>query len=97
MGGFVNASPGHEPLLIGLGAFWNSWENFRINQNVGPQQGEVDTNDHRHLFGAVQYTLWERLMLKVVVAHSSNSVRHFNAGIYTNEALSLRFRSQLLF
>lgn len=97
VGGFVNASPGHEPLLIGLGAFWNSWENFRINQNVGPQQGEVDTNDHRHLFGAVQYTLWERLMLKIVVAHSSNSVRHFNAGIYTNEALSLRFRSQLLF
>lgn len=57
----------------------------------------VDTNAQRLMFGAVQYTLWERLLLKLVVSHASNSVENFNAGIYTNEALSFRFRSQLLF
>ena len=96
-GGFLNASPGHEPLLFGFGAFWNSWENFRVDQVAGPHQGMVDTNAQRLMFGAVQYTLWERLLLKLVVSHASNSVENFNAGIYTNEALSFRFRSQLLF
>src|SRR5690606_12725042 len=44
VGGFLNASPGHEPLLLGVGAFFNSTEDFRVNQNAGPQQGEVNTN-----------------------------------------------------
>ena len=96
-GGFLNASPGHEPLLFGFGAFWNSSENFRVDQSVGPHQGMVDTNSQRLMYGAVQYTLWDRLLLKFVLSHASNSVEHYNYGIYTNDALSLRFRSQLFF
>ncbi len=97
VGGFLNASPGHEPLVFGFGAFLNSWENYRIDQNVGKHQGKVDTNDQWLIFGAVQYTVWTRLNLKLVVSHASNKVDDFNAGSYVNNALSGRFRAELLF
>lgn len=98
-GGFLNASPGIEPLVIGFGAFWNHWENFRINNTPGPHQGETDQNDQRLMYGAVQYTIWEQLYLKLVMAHASNEVADFRTGIpaYTNTALSARFRAEVLF
>lgn len=92
-GGFLNASPGYEPLVFGFGAFWNSWENLRYNSATGDE----DTNRQIQFFGAVQYTLWERLLLKMVVAHASNKVEHFQAGEYINNSLSGRFRVELLY
>lgn len=96
-GGFVNVSPAHEPLLFGFGAFWNSWENMRISRQEGPHYGKVDTNDQQLIFGAVQYAFWERFFAKLVLSHAKNSVEHFNAGTYTNEALSARLRLMLLY
>ncbi|HEU5074257.1 MAG TPA: hypothetical protein VFU02_08790 [Polyangiaceae bacterium] len=92
-GGFLNASPGYEPLVIGFGAFWNSWENLRYNAETDDE----DTNQQIQVFGAVQYTVWERLLLKLVVAHASNKVEHFQAGEYINNSLSGRFRVELLY
>ncbi len=96
-GGFVNFSPGHEPLLFGGGFYYNSYENFRLDTNPGEHFNEVDTNDQILAFGAVQYTLWERLYFKFVVSHASNKVEDFNAGSYINNALGGRFRMMLLY
>jgi hypothetical protein len=96
-GGFLNASPGHKPLVLGVGAFQNHWENFRIDNNVGPHNGEVDMNEQLQIFGAAQYTLWEQLYLKFVLSRASNHVEHYKSGIYTNTALSARFRVMFLF
>lgn len=97
-GGFLNASPGYEPLVLGFGAFQNKTEDFRIDQSAGPHQGKVDTNDQFQIFGAVQYTLWERLYFKFVLSHASNHVESYKtAGIYTNNSLGGRFRVMLLF
>jgi hypothetical protein len=93
VGGFLNASPGHEPLVIGLGAFWNSTEDLRFN--IATQ--DVDLNAQQILFGAVQYTLWDQLYLKFVVSHASNDVEHFNKGIYTNSSTSGRLRVEFLY
>jgi hypothetical protein len=90
-------SPGYEPLLFGFGAFWNELENFRIDNAPGDHFGEVDTNKHRQIFGAVQYTLWDRLMFKFVVAHAKNDIRDFRAGIYTNESISGRLRMMVTY
>ena len=96
-GGFLNVSPGHEPLLFGFGAFENHKENFRIDNRAGTHNGKVDTNDQWLLFGAVQYTLWDHLYLKFVLSHASNKVEDFSAGNYINNALSARMRVMYLF
>ncbi len=99
-GGFLNVSPAYEPLVIGFGAFQNNYENFRIDANTGPHNGKVDTNDQLQMFGAVQYTLWDQLYLKFVVARAKNHVEAFKVGgssVYTNESLSGRLRAMLLF
>jgi hypothetical protein len=96
-GGFLNASPGYEPLVFGFGAFENNKKDLRVDGNTGPHQGKVDTNDQLEIFGAVQYTLWEQLYFKFVLSHASNHVEDFQVGTYTNNALSGRFRVMLLF
>ena len=97
VGGFLNASPGYEPLVFGFGAYLNHWEDLRVDENVGPHQGKVDTNDQWLVFGSVQYNLWTRLYLKFVVSHASNKVEDFQSGKYINNALSGRFRTEFLF
>ncbi len=92
VGGFINFSPGHEPLVLGAGAFLKERENFRVRQD-----GSVDTNKQWLAYGAVQYTLWKQLYLKVVGSHASNKVDDFDAGQYINNALSVRFRTEVLF
>lgn len=96
-GGFLNASPGYEPVVLGFGAFRNEQEDLRPDAKMGPHFGKVDTNGQTQIFGAAQYTLWEKLYFKLVVSHASNHVENFNSGIYTNKALSARFRMMLLF
>jgi len=96
-GGFLNASPGYEPLVLGFGAFQNTRENMRPDGAPGPHQGKVDTNDQFQIFGAAQYTLWNQLYLKLVVSHAANHVEDYKNGIYTNNALSGRVRVMLLF
>jgi hypothetical protein len=93
-GGFVNASPGYEPVVLGFGAFRNTQEDLRPDNSRG---GKVDTNNQTQIFGAAQYTLWNQLYLKMVVSHASNDVEHYRGGIYTNKSLSARFRVMLLF
>lgn len=92
-GGFLNASPGHEPLVLGVGAFWNSQENMRFD----PARGKADTNDQQILFGAVQYTLWDHFYMKFVVSHASNQVDHWRNGKYTNTSTSGRLRLEILY
>ncbi len=96
-GGFLNASPGHEPLVFGIGAFLNQWKDMRLDGTAGPHFNKVDTNDQWLIFGAAQYTLWSRLNLKFVVSHASNKVGDYKAGSYTNNALSGRLRAEVLF
>jgi hypothetical protein len=99
-GGFLNASPGYEPVVIGVGAFWNHQVDFRIDNSPGPHNGKVDLNDQRQLFAAVQYTLWERLYLKFVLSQARNHVETFATGgtsLYTNKALSGRLRAMVMF
>jgi len=96
-GGFLNASPGYEPLVFGFGAFNNTREDMRPDGAMGPHQGKTDTNDQLQMFGAVQYTLWNQLYFKFVLSHANNHVEDFNKGIYTNTSLSGRFRMMLLF
>src|SRR5690606_19516749 len=89
VGGFLNVSPGHKPLVFGFGAFLFSWEDLRIDTNPGPNQGKVDTNDQWLLFGSAQYTFWERLNVKFVLSHASNQVEHFRYGSYVNNAMKI--------
>jgi hypothetical protein len=99
-GGFLNVSPGYEPLVLGMGAFQNHWEDFRIDNSTGPHHGKVDTNDQFQIFGAIQYTLWDRLYFKYVLAHASNHTENFKTGgssIFTNTSLSHRIRVMVLF
>jgi hypothetical protein len=96
-GGFLNASPGYEPLVLGFGAFQNHAEDLLPDQHTGPHHGKVDTNDQFEIFGAAQYTLWEQVYFKFVLSHASNHVEDAKYGIYTNTALSGRFRVTLLF
>jgi hypothetical protein len=96
-GGFLNASPGYKPVVLGFGAFQNHSEDFRVDQSNGPHKGKVDTNDQFQVFGAAQYTLWDQLYFKLVVAHANNHVEDFKVGTYSNNSLSWRFRVMLLF
>jgi hypothetical protein len=95
-GGFVNASPGYEPLVFGFGAFNNTRENMRINNSPGAN-GKVDTNDQFQIFGAAQYTLWQQFYIKFVLSHASNAVDDFTKGTFTNSSISGRLRLMLLF
>ncbi len=92
-GGFLNASPGHEALVLGIGAFWNSQEYLRWV----PARGKVDTNDQQSMFAAAQYTFWEQFYVKFVLAHSSNQVDNRDTGKYTNTSTSGRLRLELLY
>jgi hypothetical protein len=97
-GGFLNASPHWEPLVLGFGAFHNHREDLRLDQTAASSHlGKVDTNDQLLIFGAVQYTLWKQLYLKFVLSYASNHVEDFKAGTYTNSALSGRLRVTFLF
>ncbi len=97
LGGFINISPGWEPLVIGGGAFLKSWKEMRINRDGGEHDGERYSNDQWLLFGAVQYTLWKQLYLKAVVSHASNKGVDQKYGAFINNALSGRFRAEFLF
>jgi hypothetical protein len=100
VGGFLNVSPAHEPLVIGFGAFWNSQENLRIDNSEGEHKGKVDTNEQLLMFGAAQYTIWEHLYLKFVLSHASNTIADFKAlsgREFTNASTSGRLRIEYLY
>jgi hypothetical protein len=64
-GGFANGRV-LEPLLLGVGADY-SHEN---NLNVNLATGQNDIRTQLQLFGAVQYTLWQRFYTKLVFAYA---------------------------
>ncbi len=95
-GGFLNVSPAYEPLVFGFGAFWNHWENLRFDAS----KGKVDTNDHQLMFAAVQYTVWNSLYLKFVLAHAENKVAEYKTiagNEFTNTSTSGRLRIEYLY
>lgn len=91
-GGFINVSPGWEPLVLGGGAFLKSYENFYVDAN-----GDVDTNDQWLLYGAAQYNLWQQFYIKLVVSHASNKGNSTKTGEYINNSISSRLRLEYLF
>jgi len=100
VGGFLNASPGYEPLVFGFGIFKNQYKDLRVDRAAGPHYGKQDTNEQTQIFGAVQYTLWDQLYFKFVLSHARNNVAIFSANSdvpYTNNATGGRFRVMLLF
>jgi hypothetical protein len=92
-GGFANVSPGYTPLVLGFGAFQTHQEDMRW---VVRKQ-DVGTNEQFQIFGAVQYTLWDRLYFKFVLSHANNRVDNAGSGHYSNNAMGGRFRVMLLF
>jgi len=95
-GGFLNVSPAYEPLVFGFGAFWHHAENMRFDTN----KGKVDTNDHQLMFAAAQYTLWNSLYLKFVLAHATNKVAEYKTiagNEFTNTSTSGRLRIEYLY
>ena len=102
VGGFINVSPGWEPLIIGGGAFLKSWKNFHVDTDTGPHNGKVDTNDQWLLYGAVQYNLFRQLYLKFIFSHASNrggysTVNTGSQAYYVNNSIGGRLRIEYLF
>jgi hypothetical protein len=92
-GGFLNASPGWEPLVLGMGIFETHQEDMRWD----PKKQGVGTNDQTQWFGAVQYTLWSQLYIKFVFSHANNRVNNSGSGHYSNNQTGGRLRVMLLF
>jgi len=92
-GGFLNASPGYEPLVLGMGIFETHNEDMRWD----PKKEGVGTNDQTQWFGAVQYTLWNQLYFKFVFSHANNRVNNASAGHFSNNQTGGRFRVMFLF
>ena len=58
--------------LIGAGAHFTHWENLEHNNNQGdPKFGKTDVKTHFQAFVAVQYMLWDRVMIKLVGSRAS--------------------------
>jgi hypothetical protein len=92
-GGFLNGSPGYEPVVLGLGVFETHNEDMRWD----PTKEGVGTNDQTQWFGAVQYTLWNQLYFKFVFSHANNRVNNAGSGHFSNNQTAGRLRVQLLF
>jgi hypothetical protein len=97
-GGFLNVSvsgpvtfgdPGD--LVIG-GGIHSTKQN---NELVNPTTGKNNYYTHSQMFAAVQYTLWQRLAIKVVYAHASAGFHPLSDTTpveYDNTATSYRLR-----
>jgi hypothetical protein len=66
LGGFANGRVAG-PLLLGVGADYTHERNLNVNAATG----QNDIRTHLQLFGAVQYTLWERFYTKLVFAYAN--------------------------
>jgi hypothetical protein len=100
-GGFLNGRV-YGPLLVGLGANETHWNNLLPNASpLTPQlNGQTTSATHFQGFGAVQYSFWDRLLLKFV----ANYARYHNDDVvegpphpYTNKEWGGRFRMMYLF
>jgi len=66
LGVFVNGRV-VENLLVGLGVHYTHWENLDVNNvSSDPRFGKADTKTHLQAFLAVQYMLWDKVMIKFV-------------------------------
>lgn len=95
-GGFLNLNPtgGKLPLVIGGGVFNHHWEDLRHDPS---HNDRVDTDDQLLAFGAIQYTFWDKLYLKVVGAHAKYEHYDYSSTPFTNKMNSLRLRAMVLF
>jgi hypothetical protein len=95
-GGFANARI-MGPLILGAGVTYTQDHNLETDPT-----GELnDERSHLQVFGAVQYSLWDQLFAKLVLAHAN---AHFNPLSdpppvleYRNKALSARLRLLYMF
>jgi len=96
-GGFLNANPGVEDLLIGVGANYATLddEHFDVASTTHP----FGKFNHLQTFAAVQYIFAKQLFIKAVVGYAK---AHFNPSLsnqneYDNTMLSGRVRLTYLF
>jgi hypothetical protein len=97
-GGFLNVAVfgPHtigEPGQLVLGAGYHKTK--LTTELVNPTTGEHDNFDHTQYFGAIQYTLWRHLAVKLVVSHATGGYHPLSNNMpieYENKALSYRLR-----
>ncbi len=94
LGAFANARV-IENLLVGAGVDYTYLQDTNTQQDVNRN----DNYDHLQTFGAVQYRLFDKLFIKLVVAYA---VAHLNPlpmvdVLYKNESFSSRLRLMYLF
>jgi hypothetical protein len=66
LGAFLNARVANN-VIVGGGAHYTRWETLEANNNVGDQNfGKADAKKHLQAFVAVQYFLWDRVIIKLV-------------------------------
>jgi len=94
VGGFANARV-IENLLVGGGVDYTYFEDTNSQMDVSRH----DNYDHLQTFGAVQYRLFDKLFIKLVVAYAVAKIDPLPmlGNLYKNESTSGRLRLQYLF
>jgi len=96
-GGFLNVRPYLEDAMIGFGYHYTDWEDFNFDAF-----GRPETRNHTQMFGAAQYTLWDTLYIKYVLAYSQAHIYNQNNSDPTdtgfdNKSFSHRVRLMMPF
>ncbi len=96
-GGFLNVRPYFEGWLVGLGYHHTDWENLNYDAF-----GEPENQQHDQMFAALQYILWEKLIIKYVFGYAKAHVETRNDNDksdtgFENESLSHRLRFMILY
>jgi hypothetical protein len=91
------------PLMLGVGANNTHWENLVPNASpLSPElHGKPNYKNHLQTFGAIQYSIWDKLFMKFVASYSTY---HFedvievpHTGTFTNKEYGGRLRVMYLF
>lgn len=96
-GGFLNVRPYFEDFMVGVGYHYTDWQDFNFDAF-----GEREKQDHRQMFAAIQYTLWNKLYIKYVLASSKGHIEERNDSDpnddgFDNKSLSHRLRLAMTF
>ena len=96
-GGFLNARPYVENVLVGIGYHHTNFENFNIDSFDEPEH-----TTHQQMFAAVQYLLWDRFYIKYVFSYAKAEIEERNDSDptddgFVNESLGHRLRFMLLY
>ncbi|RYZ02737.1 MAG: hypothetical protein EOO73_30725 [Myxococcales bacterium] len=96
LGGFINGRV-VDSLLVGGGAYYTHEHNLNVNAATG----ENDIRKQTQLYGAVQYTFWDRFYTKFVFAYADAEFNPLSnpppVAAFHNKSLSGRLRLMYLF